>query len=104
RWAAARSSRIAIGAALYGAWFISAPRRLGEDRRDPGRRRAFDALAPAALEIGFPAIAAPARVAGVGGGGGLTLAAELFDALADRGEIVGGARAVHRVVSVCRGG
>src|SRR5438874_7360667 len=80
----------------YGGSFILAAGQLGEDGRGPRRRPPLQALAPPPLEIQLPAVAALAGIAVLIGGRGFALAAQLFEALADRGEIVGGAAAVHR--------
>src|ERR1051326_1734999 len=75
---------------------VSAAGGFGENGRSPGRRPALQALAPAAFDL-------PVRVLGIAvfGFGGFALAAQFFQALADRVEIIGGAgaRAVHRGVS-----
>src|SRR5207253_276704 len=75
------------------------PRRLGEDRRDPGRRPAFHPLAAAFLGIGFATVAAPGPLALRSRREALALAAQFLQTLADHREIVGGAGAVHGGVS-----
>src|ERR1700674_2048741 len=71
----------------------SISRFLDEDRRDPGGRRALDPFAAAALGIALAA----ARL-GLAGSRTLicALAAQFFDAGADRLEIIGSSRAIHQ--------
>jgi hypothetical protein len=67
-----------------------------EDRRDPGRWGALAAHQALAFAVFVRALAVRRRVARlVGVFGFLAFAAQLFEALADHLEIVGGARPVH---------